>query len=133
MAEPLEVIMRLILRHDALINVLAQGFAEHANLILQGREQCGRCNKNAATLRHLTLGVHYCDQCAARIIMKARDNLGRDADLDMNTLRAMVSDDDAWLDLPGALGVRRAQDLVMMTSHNLDEPDVPERGSLEWQ
>lgn len=131
MADPTEVISRLLLKHDAIINIFAQGFAEHASLILQGRELCGSCNKNAATLRHLTLGIRYCDNCAARTIIKARENLGTDADLDMNLLRALVSDEDAWLDLPGALGVRRAQDLVTMAGYNI-EHDVPEPGSVEW-
>jgi hypothetical protein len=50
----------------------------------------------------------------------------------MNMLRGMVMQEEAWVDVAGAIGVRRAQDLVTMTNSGL-EPDVPEPGSTEWQ
>jgi len=133
MADPLETLMKLVLRHDTLVDVLAQGFAEHAMLIEQGRERCGSHGcKTAATVRHLSLGIRYCDHCAARIIVKAKKSIGTDVDLDMTLLRGVVANEDAWVDLPGAIGVRRAQDLVTLSGYGL-EPDVPEPGSPEWQ
>ena len=133
MADPLENVLKLVLRHDNLVNVLAQGFAEHAQLLLQARERCC-CNDctNAVTVRHLTLGLRCCDRCAARLIVKAKHNVGRDDSVSMNLLRGTVMQEEAWVDIPGAIGVRRAQDLVTMTAQGL-EPDVPEPGSMEWQ
>ena len=134
MADPsLDAIVKLLLRCDNLVGVLAQGFAEHAQLLLQARERCC-CNgcTNPVTVRHLTLGLRCCDNCAARLIIKAKQNVGRDDSVSMNLLRGVVMQEEAWVDIPGAIGVRRAQDLVTMTVRNL-EPDVPEPGSTEWQ
>ena len=133
MADLTDVIMKLLLRHDNTVNALAQGFTEHARLILQQLEKCA-CNgcKDAATVRHQVLGLKCCDWHAARLMVKARKNIGIDANLDMNLMRGMIMQEELWVDLPGAIGIRRAQDLVTFSSYK-DEPDLPERGSEEWQ
>jgi hypothetical protein len=133
MADFIDILSKLVLRHENLVNVLAQGFTEHAALLLQQCEKCccSDC-KTEATVRHQVLGMRCCDRCAARLITKSRKNIGIDTNLDMNLLRGMVMQEELWVDLPGAIGIRRAQDLVTFASYNL-EPDVPERGSTEWQ
>jgi hypothetical protein len=133
MADPFDVLAKLVLRHDNLTSALAQGFTEHARLLLASLEKCARQGcKEAATVRHQVLGMKCCDHCAAHLITKARKNIAKDADLDLNLLRGMVSTEDMWVDIPNAIAIRRAQDLVTFTDHNL-EPDMPERGSPEWQ
>ncbi len=131
MADPLEVVLRLLLKHDNLVNVLAAATAEHAELIEQGRERCCRdACKQAATVRHLTLGLRCCDRCAAMLIVKSKSHIGRDDDLNMNLLRGIVMIEEAWVDLPGAIAVRRAQDLVTLANHGV-EPPVPE-DPMQW-
>lgn len=129
----IDAILKLVVRNATLVNVLAQGFAEHAELLLQTRDRCCCTGcREAVTVRHMTLGLRCCDRCAARLIVKAKRHVGVDSNLDMNLLRGLVMQEDAWVDIPGAIGIRRAQDLVTMTGHGL-EPDVPEPGSMEWQ
>ena len=135
MADPFEVLAKIVLRVDNLTGALAQGFTEHARLLLASLERCGRngCTETA-TVRHQTLGLKCCDACAARLIVKARKNIATDDSLDMNLLRGMVAHEAMWIDIPHAIAIRRAQDLVTFTDRDRNlEPDVPERGSLEWQ
>jgi hypothetical protein len=130
MADPLEIALKLLLKHDNVVNVLAAATAEHAQMIEQGRERCHRC-KTAATVRNLILQkLHFCDHCAASLIIAAKNNVGRDGDLDLTLLRGLIMDEDAWVDLPGAIAVRRAQDLVTMANYGV-EPPVPEDPS-QW-
>jgi len=133
MASLFDLLTKLTLKNDNMIGVLSQGFAEHAALMLQTLERCA-CNgcKQAATVRHQTLGIHCCDHCAARLITKSRKNAGVDTNVNLNLLRKSVAEEELWIDLPNALGIRRAQDLVTMSSYQ-NESDVPERGSMEWQ
>lgn len=132
MADLTDVIVKMLLKHDALANALAQGFTEHAQLLLQMCEKCGRCRNEASTVRHLTLGLRYCDRCAATIITKAKSRIGGNTDLNLTLMLGHVMDEEAWVDLPNAIGIRRAQDLVTMASYR-NEPDVPEPSSTEWQ
>ena len=132
MADITDVIVKMLLRHDALGNSLAQGFTEHAALLLSLLEKCGRCQTEACTVRHMSLGLWYCDRCAATIINKARQSVGGNTNLNFTLLLGHVMDEEAWTDLPNAIGIRRAQDLVTMASYR-NEPDMPEPGSTEWQ
>ena len=132
MADILDVLTKLVVKHETLGNILAQALAEHAQLILQSIEKCGRCKTEAATVRHMTLGLRYCDHCAATVISKAKNKVGGNTDLNLTLMLGHVMDEAAWVDLPGAIGIRRAQDLVTMVSYR-NEPDMPEPGSQEWQ
>jgi|SRR5579863_2924524 len=127
----LDFLTKLVLRHENLTNVLAQGFAEHAELILNRYAKCGRCGEAVATVRHITLGLEYCDHCAACIINKARRSIGGNCDLNFVLMLGHVMDDEAWIDLPGAIGLRRAQDLVNLVNKDV-EPDLPDN-PLRWQ
>jgi hypothetical protein len=132
MADSLEAILKIVLKHDILTIALAQGFTEHAELLLQTCERCCCTGcKTAATVRHITLGLRCCDRCAAKLIVKARKLVGLDPNPDINKLRRIVIDEEAWLDVPGAIGIRRAQDIVTLAGHGR-EADVPEPGSMEW-
>lgn len=131
MADPLDIALKLLLKHDTLVNVLAAATAEHAEMIEQGRERCcGTDCKTAATVRHLSLGLRCCDHCAAKMIVKARTRIGGNTDLNLTLMLGHVMDEEAWVDLPGAIAVRRAQDLVTRSNQDI-EPPIPE-DPMQW-
>lgn len=131
MADTLGLLAKLVERNARIINVLAQASSEHARLLELARERCCRNGcKQAATVRHLSLGVRCCDWCAASLIIKAKRDIGTDNSFTMNMLRGVVMEEEAWVDLPGAKEIRHAQDVIDLLDHGF-EADLPE-DPQEW-
>ena len=124
--EHLAALLKLVVRNGQSVDVLFGVVNDFACLIESRLERCSHLGcEEPASVRHLGLGLRYCDYHAARIMMKARKNVGRDGDLNMNLLRAQVMDEEAWVDLPDAHRIRRLRDYVLIIKRN-DEPDPPE-------
>lgn len=127
MAKDIDVLARLVIKHDRLINLLSELGLAHSILLHEGLERCGAdgCDR-VATVRHRTLNVRRCDACAARLVVRASRQLGgKGAVADMV---ASVADAEHWLDVANAIEIRKVQDYVEIARLGI-EPQPPEDAS----
>jgi hypothetical protein len=121
----LATVLRLLLKHDNLVDTLAIATVDHALLLEKTLERCGNdaCDR-AATVRHLTFDIKRCDHHAARFIVGA--TLGFEDVLDdgFHPLQRALANESMWIDIPDALQIRRLQDIIAVVRQD-NEPEPP--------
>ena len=127
------LLLKAVDRHERMLGLvtnLAVVVADHAQLVERTLERCACTGcTDAVTVRHAFLGLKCCDACAARLIIKASQNITSDANDELNLTRTAVANEGCWIDLPDAAQVRRLQDYLAIVKRD-DDPGAPGEDQL---
>jgi hypothetical protein len=113
------IVLRTLIRHSDLINVLIGISTDFAFMIEPTLKRCSSegCVE-PATCKHVDLGVIMCDACAARAIVNASKNINTNPNDELNLIRVRLADDTCWIDLDDAERVRRLRHYVTVLRDN---------------
>lgn len=124
----LSQLLRIVSKHEkafAFIDPLLVVAATHAALLepLLDRCACTDCT-SAATVEHNSLGMQCCDNCCARLVVKAQNKLQSDnADAELTAFHVSMGAVENWVDLKNAVEVRHLQSYLTRLRNN-DEVEV---------
>lgn len=111
--EQLLVFARLVVKHDATIQALAQNAADTSVLLEELLKRCSRCEAAPCTVYNEQLPEYLmCDHCAAELAVKSSKQFTADLEDPVNLLRGSLMREDDWRDLPNADKIRRVMDYV---------------------
>lgn len=125
--EEIAKLIRTVLRNDNHINILFGIANDFACLIEQALPRCVRegCTA-AATVKHRDLDVRFCDRCAARTIVRAKQNIQHQVVDSISHLRENMGDEERWIDLPNAERIRRVCNYVDVLVQDDVSAETPE-------
>lgn len=96
-------------KYQLVLDVLTTVLLDYA-VLLKYLPKCARCKTNCATIKHEYFAEHIiCDECAARVIVKAKKNFTSDLSDPLNLIRGSLLREDDWHDLPEASAIRQLE------------------------
>lgn len=122
-------LIKLIERQSYLINVMALYLADQACIINDSLKKCDCCMMHPVTVRHKTMGIEACDDCAARAIVTSKKRIGAVLDgegitgSDRAELEASAMSDSDWIDNANAERIRRIESYAAIVRER--EGDAP--------
>lgn len=128
MADTLDTLTKLVLKHDRTINAAANMLADLGYVLSSLAERCTACHDEPATVRHaLSRHVVACDACAARSVVEAKSRLNEEFTRPpLVVYRGTAAANDlAWIDLPHATEVRRVVEYVRSIQQGLEGAAPP--------
>jgi len=106
--EQLAALAKLVVKHENIVNILAQNSVDVALILEQLLPRCTRCKEAPCTVYHEHLPEHrMCDHCAAEVAVKSGRNFTADLEDPTNLLRGSLMREDDWHDLPHAEKIRK--------------------------
>lgn len=119
--DDVDVLVRIVLKHQRTIDAVLGAITDHACLIEKGLERCcGNDCAEPATVRHVDLDVRMCDSHCARAIVRAQKVLNEPATGAVAHIRVRLADEGCWIDLEDAPRIRRIKDYVEMVKRDFD-------------
>jgi hypothetical protein len=124
-SEEIAKMLKLLVNNTRSIDAIFGVINDYACLIEVQLPRCVHigCDQ-AATVRHASLKVDMCDAHAAVVITKAIKNVTLDCNDQLDFFRALVANEELWLDMPNAVRIRRLTDYVSMLQRD-DERAPP--------
>jgi hypothetical protein len=120
-----DAVVKLIVKHDKLISLLARGVADHACFIAPLITRC--CKEGfdqPATVEHRELAYKMCDHCAAETVCKSGRNFTADLNDAVNLARGLLMQEDLWIDMPDADKIRRLVEYIDAIRDTVDAKAV---------
>ena len=128
MSDDVVALAKLVVRQSALINLMSLQLADQACLIRDTISRCEKCRSEPSTVRHVHVGLHLCDRCAAESIVKSGrayvDSYIADPEDPLNVVRSSLMNENDWVDMPDADKVRRIADYVKIIKELEVTPDM---------
>lgn len=125
-------IAKIVISQSKILNLLTIQLAEQSYLIKFQLPQCQHCGNSPITVEHIKLKIQVCDRCAARIIVKTRndseqkvkfDNLVMDENK-LGNLDKLGDEDSNWVDLPIADKIRLLVDYLDIIDSNSNKVEI---------
>lgn len=125
-------IAKIVISQSKILNLLTIQLAEQSYLIKFQLPQCQHCGNSPITVEHIKLKIQVCDRCAARIIVKTRndseqkvkfDNLVMDENK-LGNLDKLGDEDSSWVDLPIADKIRLLVDYLDIIDSNSNKVEI---------
>jgi len=117
-------LIKLVYRHQALLNAVALNLSDQACLLSTTLKTC-KCQQEPVTVSFvLNPETELCDRCVAELIVTAK-KLICDPSIASATsnIHPLMMDENSWVDLPNAEIVRRLTSYVKLV-HSLENPSV---------